>query len=242
MDACKKNQVAYIEIPVAFDALTIVVNTRNNWAKSISLAELQKMWEPAAQGKITSWNQVRSSWPQRTLKLFGPGADSGTFDYFTEAVMGKVDASRTDFTASEDDDVIAKGVMNDPNALGYFGYSYFAKYQGKLNAVAIDSGKGAVLPSPENAQKNRYQPLSRPLFIYVNLRSTQVKEEVRKFVTYYLNNAEKIVQQTNYITLHPESYHQGKVRYYQGKVGTVFGGKQAQNLTLRELLRKQTEY
>lgn len=242
MDACKKSQIAYIEIPVAFDALTVVVNPRNNWAKSISLAELKKMWEPAAQGKIKTWKQVNASWPNQTLKLFGPGADSGTFDYFTEAVMGKTDASRTDFIASEDDDVIAKGVLNDPNALGYFGYSYFEKYQGKLNAVAIDSGKGAVLPSPENAQKNRYQPLSRPLFIYVNLRSTQVKDEVRRFVTYYLNNAQKIVQDTNYITLHPESYHQGKVRYHQGKVGTVFGGKQAQNLTLRQLLRKQTEY
>jgi phosphate transport system substrate-binding protein len=242
MEACRKNQVAYIEIPVAFDALTVVVNPKNTWASSINLTELIKMWEPAAQGKIKTWQQVRASWPNRPLKLFGPGSDSGTFDYFTEAVMGKVDASRTDYVSSEDDEVIAKGVMNDPNAIGYFGYSYFAKHKDKLKPVAIDSGKGSVLPSPQTAQKNQYQPLSRPLFIYINLRSTQTKEGVRKFVNFYLDNAEKIVKGVNYIPLHPESYHQAKVHYYRGKVGTVFGGQQVQNLTLRELLRKQAQY
>jgi phosphate transport system substrate-binding protein len=126
--------------------------------------------------------------------------------------------------------------------LGYFGYHYYVEHQNKLKAVAVNSGKGTVMPSPEAAQKNQYQPLSRPLFIYVNLRSTQIKEEVRDFVTFYLKNAEQIVKSVNYITLHPESYHQAQVHFYKGKVGTVFGGKQAQNLTLRELLRKQAQY
>ncbi len=242
MEACRKNQVAYIEIPIAFDALTIVVNPQNTWATSMSLAELRKMWEPAAQGKIKTWEQIRTSWPNRPLKLYGAGSDSGTFDYFTEAVMGKVDASRADYIASEDDEVIAQGVINEPNALGFFGYAYFVEHKDKLKAVAIDSGKGSVFPSPETAQKNQYQPLSRPLFIYINLRSTQTKEEVRDFVTFYLNNAEKIVKKANYIPLHPESYHQAKVHFYLGKVGTVFGGQQVQNLTLRELLRKQAQY
>lgn len=242
MEACQKKQIAYVELPVAFDALTVVVHPSNTWATNLTLAELKKMWEPAAQGKIKTWKQIRSSWPNRPLKLYGAGSDSGTFDYFTEAVVGKVGASRTDYIGSEDDEEIAKGVMNDPNALGYFGYSYFAKYKDKLKATAIDRGNGPILPSAESAQKNQYQPLSRPLLIYVNLRSTQVKKDVRDFVTFYLNNAEKIVKEVNYITLHPESYHQAKVHYYRGKVGTVFGGNQAQNLTLRQLLRKQAQY
>jgi phosphate transport system substrate-binding protein len=242
MEACRQNQVAYIEIPVAFDALTVVVNPKNTWASSMTLAELRKMWEPAAAGKIKNWQQVRASWPNRPLKLYGAGSDSGTFDYFTEAVIGKTDASRKDYVSSEDDDVIAKGVMADPNALGYFGYSYFAKYRDKLKAVAINGGQGAVLPSPQTAQKNQYQPLSRPLFIYVNLRSAQTKPEVKEFVTFYLNKAEQIVKDVNYIPLHPESYHQAEVHFFRGKVGTVFAGQQVQNLTLRELLRKQAQY
>jgi phosphate transport system substrate-binding protein len=219
-----------------------VVNPKNTWASSMTLAELRKMWEPAAAGKIKNWQQVRASWPNRPLKLYGAGSDSGTFDYFTEAVIGKTDASRKDYVSSEDDDVIAKGVMADPNALGYFGYSYFAKYRDKLKAVAINGGQGAVLPSPQTAQKNQYQPLSRPLFIYVNLRSAQTKPEVKEFVTFYLNKAEQIVKDVNYIPLHPESYHQAEVHFFRGKVGTVFAGQQVQNLTLRELLRKQAQY
>jgi phosphate transport system substrate-binding protein len=242
METCKKNQVAYIEIPVAFDALTIVVNPQNNWVDKLTLAELRKMWEPAAQSKIKTWQQVRSSWPNRPLKLFGPGSESGTFDYFTEAVMGKVDVSRTDYVGSENDEVIAKGVSSNANALGYFGYAYYVEHKDKLKAIPVDSGKGAILPSPEAAQKNQYQPLSRPLFIYVNSRSTQTKSDVREFTTFYLKNAEQIVKEVNYIPLHPESYHQAQVHFYQGKVGTVFGGQQQQNLTLRELLRKQAQY
>jgi phosphate transport system substrate-binding protein len=219
-----------------------VVNPKNTWASSMTLAELRKMWEPAAAGKIKNWQQVRASWPNRPLKLYGPGSDSGTFDYFAEAVMGKSDASRKDYVSSEDDDVIAKGVMADPNALGYFGYSYLVQYKDRLKAVAINGGKGVVLPSPETAQKNQYQPLSRPLFIYVNLRSAQTKPEVKEFVTFYLSKAEQIVKDVNYIPLHPESYHQAGVHFFRGKVGTVFAGQQVQNLTLRELLRKQAQY
>jgi phosphate transport system substrate-binding protein len=241
MDACKKNEISYIEIPVAFDALTVVVHPKNTWVDTLKLEELRKMWEPAAQGRVKTWQAVRSNWPNQPLKLFGPGTESGTFDYFTEAIMGKADVSRTDYIASEDDEVIAKGVMGDVNGLGYFGYANYADHQGKLKSIAIDSGKGAVMPSPEAAQKNQYQPLSRPLFIYINARTTQTRSEVREFVTFYLKNAERIVKEVNYIPLHPESYHMAQVHYYKGKVGTVFGGKQQQNLTLRELLRKQAQ-
>ena len=146
MAACKDSGVEYIELPVAFDALTVIVNPRNNWAPSMTVTELKKIWEPGAQGKITSWNQVRDKWPNSPLKLFGAGADSGTFDYFTEAITGKAKSSRGDFTASEDDNVLVQGVANDVNALGFFGFAYYAENTKKLKAVAIDAGKGGVLP------------------------------------------------------------------------------------------------
>lgn len=152
LDDCKKSGVQFIELPVAFDALTVIINPKNDWVKSLTVADLKKMWEPSAQGKVTTWNQIRSEWPNSPLKLFGPGADSGTFDYFTEAIVGKAKSSRGDFTASEDDNVLVQGVANDRNALGYFGFSYYIENQNKLKAVAIDGGKGAVGPSPKTVE------------------------------------------------------------------------------------------
>ncbi|KGF72237.1 hypothetical protein DO97_11430 [Neosynechococcus sphagnicola sy1] len=242
MERCRKNGVPYMEFPVAFDALTVVVNPKNTWADHITLAELRKMWEPAAQGTITRWRQVRSNWPDQPLKLFGPGKDSGTFDYFTEAVMGKVDASRNDYVASEDDQVLVRGVSQDPNALGYFGYAYYLAHQKNLKALAIDSGKGPVLPSAATVERNQYQPLARPLFIYVNARSAQVKPEVRAFTEFYLKNVENLVSSVGYIPLPAEGYHIARVHFYRGKIGTVFAGKSQQNLTIRELLRKQAQF
>src|SRR5688572_11693650 len=163
MDDCRKAGVEYMEMPVAYDALTVVINPKNTFIKSISVAELKKIWEPAAQGKITSWNQVNPAWPNAPIKLFGAGSDSGTFDYFTEAINGKSKASRGDFTASEDDNVLVQGVSQDVNAIGYFGYAYYAENQARLRAVPIVEKEGgpAVAPSEQSVLAGSYQPLSR---------------------------------------------------------------------------------
>ncbi|HYX15864.1 MAG TPA: PstS family phosphate ABC transporter substrate-binding protein [Nostoc sp.] len=242
MEACKKNGVAYMEFPIAFDALTVAVNPQNNWAKDITVAELKKIWEPEAQGKITRWNQVRPSWPDRPMNLYGAGQKSGTFDYFTEATVGKTRASRTDYTASEDDQVLVDGISKDPNALGYFGYAYYEKSQNKLKALAIDNGKGAVLPSRQTVEKVQYQPLARPLFIYLNFRDNQNKGLVNKFVEFYIDKAPTIANAVGYIPLPNESKQLNYVHLYQGKVGTVFEGKAEMNLTIGELLRKEGKF
>lgn len=242
MAACKKNNISYMELPIAFDALTIAVNPQNNWAKDITVAELKKIWEPGAEGKITKWNQVRSSWPDRPIKLYGAGDKSGTFDYFTEAIVGKAKASRKDYTTSEDDEVLVAGINKDPDALGYFGYAYYEENKDKLKVLAVNSGKGAVLPSPETVEKAKYQPLSRPLFIYVNLWSSKNKTVVYKFADFYIKNAAKTAVSVGYVPLSEEAYKLDYVHLYKGKVGTVFGGKSEFKLTLGELLRKQKEF
>jgi phosphate transport system substrate-binding protein len=242
MAACKKNGISYMELPIAFDALTIAVNPQNNWAKDITVAELKKIWEPGAEGKITKWNQVRSSWPDRQIKLYGAGDKSGTFDYFTEAIVGEAKASRKDYTASEDDEVLVAGINKDSGALGYFGYAYYAENKDKLKVLAVNNGKGAVLPSPETVEKAKYQPLSRPLFIYVNLWSSQNKTVVYKFADFYIKNAAKTAVSVGYVPLSEEAYKLNYVHLYKGKVGTVFGGKSEFKLTLGELLRKQKEF
>lgn len=242
MQTCNQAGVRFIELPIAFDALTIVINPQNSWAQNINVAELKRIWEPAAQGKITNWNQVRSEWPNQPLKLFGPGKDSGTFDYFTEAVIGKVDASRTDYTASENDEVIAKGVMQDPNALGYFGLAYYKKNEGKLKAVPVNSGKGAIAPSLKTVEANQYQPLARPLFIYVNAKAAQNNPALRDFVKFYIKNAPQTVKTVGYVPLPEEGYRLGEVHFNRAKVGTVFDGKAQLDLTLAELLRKQAKF
>jgi phosphate transport system substrate-binding protein len=201
MSLCNRYGVRYIELPVAFDALTVVVNQENNWIDSITLEKLKKMWEPAAEGKITNWNQIRPEFPNKPLNLFGAGQDSGTFDYFTEAVVGKSGASRKDYVASEDDNTLVQGVSQDPNALGYFGLAYYEQNPQKLKALGIDSGKGAIVPSRETVVNSQYQPLARPLFIYVNAEKAQKSRALQEFVEYYLDNAESIVKEVGYIPL-----------------------------------------
>ncbi|AFZ23348.1 phosphate ABC transporter substrate-binding protein, PhoT family [Cylindrospermum stagnale PCC 7417] len=242
MAACKKNGISYIELPIAFDALTIAVHPQNDWAKDITVAELKKMWEPEAQGKITRWNQVRASWPNRPIKLYGAGDKSGTFDYFTEAIVGKAKASRKDYTASENDDVLVAGINKDLNALGYFGYAYYEENKDKLKVVAVNSGTGSVIPSRETVEKANYQPLSRPLFIYVNLWSSKNKGVVYQFADFYIQKASKIARSVGYVPLSDEAYKIDYVHLYKGKVGTVFGGKAQLDLTLGELLRKQKQF
>ena len=243
MDACKAAGIEYFELPVAFDALTIVINPKNTWLKSASVEELKKLWEPAAQGKITRWNQVNATWPDQPVKLFGAGSDSGTFDYFTEAIVGKAKSSRGDFTASEDDNVLVQGVAGDVNALGYFGYAYYAENKGKLKAlpVAAKPGGAAVEPSETTVINGAYQPLSRPIFIYVNSKS-MAKPEVQKFVEAYLANGAKMAKEVKYVPLPPEAYKLTRENVAKGKKGTVFNGKSEVGITITELLARETSH
>ncbi|MEG4493750.1 PstS family phosphate ABC transporter substrate-binding protein [Microcoleus sp. D3_18_C4] len=242
MEACNKAGIRYYELPVAFDALTVVVNPKNSWAKDITVAELKKLWEPAAQGKITRWNQIRPSWPNQPITLYGAGQDSGTFDYFTEATVGTAKASRTDYTDSEDDNVLVQGVIKDPNALGYFGLSYYEVNQNQLKALGIDNGKGPVIPSIETVEKAQYQPLARPLFIYVSYTAVQNKPEVGEFVQFYMKKAPTLVQSIGYIPLPSEGYQLIYKNFYNGKVGTFFDGQARFDLTIGELLRKEAKF
>lgn len=240
-ETCKKAGIEYIELPVAYDALTVVVNPQNNRVNSMTVDELKKIWEPAAQGKIMDWGQVRPGLPGGPLKLFGPGADSGTFDYFTEAINGKSKESRTDYTGSEDDNVLVQGVAGDENALGYFGYAYYKTNQSRLKAVAIDGGKGPVLPSEQTVNDGTYQPLSRPIFIYVKAQSAQ-RPEVQQFVEYFMRSAPKVASEVQYIPLPPEAYAIATENFRKRKLGTAFGaGKQTVGLKVEDLLRAETE-
>jgi phosphate transport system substrate-binding protein len=239
MADCQKAGIEYIELPVAFDALTVVVNPKNSFIRQLTVAEMKKMWEPAAQGKVTRWNQVNPAWPDQPMKLFGPGADSGSFDYFTEAVVGKSKSSRGDFTASEDDNVLVTGVSRDVNALGYFGYAYFVENKDKLKAVPIVNDKGqAVEPSMEAVLRGSYTPLARPIFIYVNAKSLG-KPEVKEFVEYYMKNGAALAKEVKYVPLPDSAYRTALEHVHKGKKGTVFGGVAEVGVTVEELLKRE---
>ncbi|HEX3203136.1 MAG TPA: PstS family phosphate ABC transporter substrate-binding protein [Nitrospiraceae bacterium] len=240
MEACRKNGVQYYELPVAYDALTIVASPQATWIDAISVADLKKMWEPTAQSRITKWTHVRSSWPDAPLKLFGPGSDSGTFDYFTEAVVGKAKASRGDYTASEDDNTLVQGVSRDKYALGYFGYAYFDANRDRLKAVAVDSGNGPVLPSRETVENGTYQPLSRPVFIYVSSKSS-ARPEVTQFVEFYLTHGPKLVDQVKYVPLPESAYEAALANFKSGKMGTAFQGTSTVGLKIEDLLRREAK-
>ncbi len=242
MDDCKAAGVEYIELPVAFDALTVVVNPKNSFIKQLTVAELKKMWEPAAQGKVMKWKDVNPAWPDAPLKLFGAGADSGTFDYFTEAVVGKSKSSRGDFTASEDDNVLVQGVSRDANALGFFGYAYYEENKDKLRSVPIveKDGKPAVAPSMESVLNGSYQPLARPIFIYVNTKSL-AKAEVKNFVDYYMKHGAKLAREVKYVPLPDKAYTIGLEHVSSMKKGTVFGGMSEVGVTIDELLKREAK-
>ncbi|UJP03854.1 MAG: PstS family phosphate ABC transporter substrate-binding protein [Nitrosomonas sp.] len=238
MEACKEAGVQYIEMPIAFDALTVVVNPKNTWSKTITVDELKRIWEPGAQGKITNWNQINPEWPDKKIKLYGPGADSGTFEYFTEAVVGKAKSSRGDFTASEDDNVLVQGVASDIYALGFFGFAYYIENSKKISAVAIDNGNGGVLPSAITVENNSYKPLSRPVFIYVSAKSAE-KPEVQEFVNFYMQNAAALVTEVKYFPLSKEVYNLNIEHLNKKKVGTVFKGT-GTNIKLEDILKLES--
>ena len=237
MDLCQKNGIAYYELPIAFDAMTVAVSPKNTWITSITIEELKKMWEPAAQNKITRWNQIHSDWPDAPLVLFGPGSDSGTFDYFTDAVVGKAKSSRGDYTASEDDNVIVQGIETNKNALGYMGFAYYAAQSKKLKAVAIVGKGGPVLPSAENVINGTYQPLSRPLFIYVSEPAAK-RAEVREFVDYYMTAGSKLIAEVRYIPLPEHVYTKVRERFKKGDLGSAFGGVPEIGLGVEQIMSR----
>jgi phosphate transport system substrate-binding protein len=241
MDVCAQAGIKYIELPVAYDALTVVVNPKNTWVDQITVPELKKIWEPAAQGKVTTWKQVNSKWPDKPLKLFGPGSDSGTFDYFTEATVGKAKSSRGDYTASEDDNVLVQGVEADANALGYFGYAYYAPNQSKMKALKIVNSKGeSILPSESGVLDGSYEPLSRPLFIYVNAAAAQ-RPEVKAFVEFYLTKGADLAKEVKYVPLASQAYQTAATHFRNGKLGTVFGGVPEVGLKVEDLLAREAK-
>ncbi|MFZ4536349.1 PstS family phosphate ABC transporter substrate-binding protein [Propionivibrio sp.] len=242
IEACKAAGIEYIELPVAYDALTVVVNPKNDWIKSLTVAELKAMWEPGAQGKITSWKQINPAWPDRPLKLFGAGADSGTFDYFTEAINGKSKSSRGDFTASEDDNVLVQGVSRDIGALGFFGFSYYEENKDKLKAVPIvdKEGKPAVLPSLKTVIDGSYQPLARPIFIYVNAKSAD-KPEVKEFVEYYMKHGEKLTKEVKIVPLPAKAYTYNLEHFAKRAKGSKFGGENKVGITIEELMKLEAK-
>lgn len=217
IDLCESNGISYLELLVAYDGMAIVVNPNNNWVNDITVEELKKIWEPAAQGVITKWNQIRPEWPNKEIHLFGAGTASGTFDYFTEVINGEVQSCRGDYTASEDDNVLVQGVAGDELALGFFGLSYYENNTDKLKLVAVDdnndeNGVGPILPSIETVKNKTYTPLSRPLFLYVNSKAAE-KEIVQDFVKFYLENTVKLSQEVGYVPLSNDEVEMYKTKW-----------------------------
>jgi len=241
MALAKENGIEYIELPICFDALTVAVHPSNDWLDSITVDELKRIWEPSAQGTVTRWNQIRPDWPDEELTLFGAGSDSGTFDYFTEAVVGKAKSSRGDYTGSEDDNVLVQGIAGNKHALGYLPFAYYSQNTDKLKAVAIDWEKdelGPIQPSLENVLAGTYNPLSRPLFIYVSLKSAE-RPAVKEFVEFYLKNAKELATEVHYLPLPDHGYEMGLERFAALKVGSGFGGVPEIGLAVDEIFQRE---
>jgi len=244
LQMARQNNVGFIELPVAYDGIAILVNPRNTWCQSITVQELKRLWEPSAQNKVTRWNQVRPDWPDREIHLFGPGVDSGTYDYFTGAIVGKEGASRGDFTSSEDDNVLVQGIAADELALGFFGYAYYQENKDRLRAVPVDDGKpdngnGPITPSVDTVKSATYQPLSRPIFIYVRSQALD-RPELSLFVDFYLKNAPALVGQVGYIPLPDEAYQLAQGRVERKVTGSVFAGGSQVGVSVQDLLRKES--
>ena len=236
-DLCAESGVEYIELPVAIDGLSVMVNPANDFVECMTVAELHTVWGPEAEEVVTKWSQVRPGWPDEDLGLYAPGVDSGTFDYFTETVNGESQASRADFLPSEDDNVLVTGISNDRGALGYFGYAYYAENSERLKVVAIDGGDGCVLPTDETINKGTYAPLSRPLFIYVSSVALE-QEHIRAFIEYYLDPGNRdFVSETGYIPFPDTVYELVIAKFRNGTTGSAFGGDNRLSGTVEEVLR-----
>lgn len=243
IETCSKAGIEYIELPVAYDGLAIVVNPKNTWADQVAVSELKTLWAPEAQGKILRWNQVRRSWPDREIRLFGAGVDSGTYDYFTEATVGKEGTSRGDFTSSEDDNVLVQNISTDELALGFLPLAYVEQNRSKLKLVPVDdgkpdNGKGPITPTADTVRDGTYQPLSRPLFIYV-ARKAADRPEVQRFVQAYLDSA-PLMREVGYVELTPQIYDLARKHFADRKIGTAFGAGGSQvGVTLEQLLTRE---
>ena len=236
VEMCARNRVEYVELPVAVDGLTVMVQPDNGFAQCVTVEELHTMWAPEAEDEVTHWNQVRPGWPDKPLNLYGPGVDSGTFDYFTEVVNGKAQASRGDYTASEDDNVLVQGISGDKNSLGFFGYAYYTENADRLKAVTVDGGAGCVGPSDETIGDGTYHPLSRPLFIYVRQEAGD-QAYIKEFVRYYLSEEGwKLVAEVGYIPYPPQVYELALARFENSRTGTLFGGGAPQRGSVEEVL------
>ncbi|MCC7072143.1 MAG: PstS family phosphate ABC transporter substrate-binding protein [Deltaproteobacteria bacterium] len=241
VDACAKNGVSFVELPVAYDGLAVVVNPQNSWASSMTVAELRTLWEPAAQGSIKRWSQVRPGWPDEEIHLFGAGVDSGTYDYFTQAIVGKEHTSRGDYTSSEDDNVLVKGVAGDRLALGFFGLAYADQNKDKLKLVGIDderadNGAGPIIPTAETVRDGTYQPLSRPLFVYVAVSAAD-RPEVQAFVTTYLTRGGALASEVGYVALPERAYELARARFEKRTPGSAYGGQGSRvGVTVLQLL------
>lgn len=211
---CKANNIGFVELMVAYDGLSVVVNPKNDWCKDITVAELKTIWEPEAQGKIKKWNQVRPEWPDEEIHLFGAGVESGTYDYFTEVIVGTSHSSRGDYTASEDDNVLVQGISSDKYALGFFGLAYYEENMDKLKVVPVDGGNGPVAPSLETVKNKTYAPLSRPLFIYVNSTAAK-RKEVQEFIKFYIGNSGTLSEEVGYIPLNEDEYKAEMTKFEQ---------------------------
>lgn len=233
---CADSGIEYIEIPVAIDGVTVIVNTDNTWAQCMTVDELNTMWAPASEDVITKWNQVRPDWPDDKMEIYAPGVDSGTFDYFTETVNGEGGASRGDFTASEDDNLIIQGVSGGKNGVGYLGYSYYVENAGKLKAVEIDGGSGCIAPTGEAINNGAYAPLSRPLFIYVRADAAN-SPHIAEFVRYFLGKeGQALATEVGYIAYPQKVYDLALARFENGASGTVFGGENPMHGSVEEIL------
>ena len=233
-----ENGIEYIEIPVAYDGLTVVVNPENSWCDTLTVDELKKLWMPGSAVKL--WKDIRPNWPAEKIELFGAGQASGTFDYFTEAIVGEKKASRMDYQMSENDNDLVRGVAGSKNALGYFGYSYYNQNKDKLKAIKIDMNNGGIAPSPETVMDGTYQPLSRPLFIYVSKKAAE-RPEVKAFINFYFDKtSQTAILDEGFITLPDDILKLVQERFTSGKTGTVFGGKEAVGLKIGDLLSKES--
>jgi phosphate transport system substrate-binding protein len=244
VELCDKNKVEYIELPVAYDGIAIVVNPKNTWATEITTEELKKLWEPEAQGKVMKWSDVRPGWPEQDIHLFGAGVDSGTYDYFTEAIVKKEHASRGDYTSSEDDNILVQGISKDELALGFFGFAYYDENKDKLKLVPVDDGKaengaGPIPASAETIRNNTYQPLARPIFVYVSKQSLG-RPEVAELVKFYLTSAPKLVGEVGYVPLPERAYQLAQGRVDAKKTGSIFAGKGSQvGVSIEQLLAEE---